>query len=382
MKHIEEYIIRDYSVLNYEKQMEHLYTFKNFPVFFGCVTQPFEDDIFADQEWGIDKTTGIVQLTKLIPLKILYLEQHFDGYGETWAKYYEDLSDYIKQYGGKEFLEIGGGYGHLAKLVLGKVPDSTFTIVEPNPKVIENDRLKVLHGFFDENFTLNFSPDTVIHSQVLEHAYDPIKFLTDIYNSLPIKGRLIFGYPNLEYLFKNKYTNAINFEHTMLLSDYYLDFMVKQIGFEIVDKTNFQNHSHFYCLEKTGEKRSEDIKLENRYDYYKDMFNDYIATHKESTNKINDYIDANPDSKIYLFGAHIFSQSLIAFGLNTKRIECILDNSPNKQNKRMYGTELQVNSPSVLKNSKNSIVILRAGLYNEEIKKDIVNNINQDVIFI
>ena len=50
--------------------------------------------------------------------------------------------------------------------------------------------------------------------------------------------------------------------------------------------------------------------------------------------------------------------------------------------KRLYGTTLEVNSPKILKNNKNPTVILRAGVYNEEIKKDIISNINSDTVFI
>jgi hypothetical protein len=36
MKRIKKYIDRDYSVISNEKNLEHLYTFKDFPVFMGC----------------------------------------------------------------------------------------------------------------------------------------------------------------------------------------------------------------------------------------------------------------------------------------------------------------------------------------------------------
>ena len=46
-------------------------------------------------EWKIDPTNGIIQLSKLIPLDILYMEQHVDATGSTWAKYNQDFSNYI-----------------------------------------------------------------------------------------------------------------------------------------------------------------------------------------------------------------------------------------------------------------------------------------------
>jgi hypothetical protein len=40
-----------------------------------------------------------------------------------------------------------------------------------------------------------------------------------------------------------------------------------------------------------------------------------------------------------------------------------------------------VNSPEILRYVINPIVILKAGVYNAEIKKDIIININSSVVF-
>ncbi len=83
-----------------------------------------------------------------------------------------------------------------------------------------------------------------------------------------------------------------------------------------------------------------------------------------------------------MFGAHIFSQNLIFNGLNCKNIEYILDNDPNKKNKFLYGTNIQVMGSEILKKYRSPIVILRAGAYNSEIKKNIINKANKKTTFI
>ena len=77
-----------------------------------------------------------------------------------------------------------------------------------------------------------------------------------------------------------------------------------------------------------------------------------------------------------LFGAHIFSQILLSLGIEEKKITCVLDNDPNKQGKRLYGTSLKVESPDFIESDRNSLIILNAGNYNEEIKRQLlkVNN--------
>ena len=103
------------------------------------------------------------------------------------------------------------------------------------------------------------------------------------------------------------------------------------------------------------------------YDYHKQLVND---------------INKQLTKPAYLFGAHVFGQFMLGFGLDKDKIICILDNDPKKQGKRLYGTDLIVNSPKILKGEDSPIVILRAGTFTAEIEKDILENINPTAIII
>ena len=73
-----------------------LYTFKDFPVFMGCSNETnSENDLTADMVWKIDPNSGIVQLSKLIPMEILYMDQHMDATGATWDRYNKALADFV-----------------------------------------------------------------------------------------------------------------------------------------------------------------------------------------------------------------------------------------------------------------------------------------------
>lgn len=87
------------------------------------------------------------------------------------------------------------------------------------------------------------------------------------------------------------------------------------------------------------------------------------------------------NKKIYLFGAHLFSQYLLYHGLYAENIKAILDNNQNKHNKRLYGTKLLVYSPNILANISNALVILNAGAYNKEIEEQLCKiNTNIEII--
>ncbi|MBT6448139.1 MAG: methyltransferase domain-containing protein [Flavobacteriaceae bacterium] len=386
MKKVINNIKRNHSVVSYKENLERLYTFKNFPIFMGCTDEPSEDDMFMDMTWTIDRDSGLVQLLHLVPLEILYSKQHMDATGATWDKYNNLLAKFISTEYKGDILEIGGGSGKLAQKVTSMEDSLKYFIVEPNPLIKETDRIKIIKSFFSNKIKNKENKiGTVTLSQVLEHAYDPEEFLTEIRNFLPDDGIFIFGYPNLEYFFSNKHTNAINFEHTMLMTDYYVDYFLSKTGFKILKKESFGNHSFFYSVQKVNEikqiKTDVSSTFKGKYEKYKKMFNDFIVYHEDMIEEINSKIQSH-DGDIYLFGAHIFSQYLISFGLSTEKVICILDNSPIKIGKRLYGTNLKVNSPKILSDSSNPLVILKAGVYNEEIKTGILTNINSKTKFI
>ncbi len=122
------------------------------------------------------------------------------------------------------------------------------------------------------------------------------------------------------------------------------------------------------------------MPLPNEYTRNKKLYMEYVDYHLAMIDTLNEAIEKST-LPVYLFGAHIFSQTLIQFGLKTEKIVSILDNGPLKQGKRLYGTKFIIDSPKILKDKGAVAVILKVGGYDAEIKKDILENINTEVIF-
>lgn len=379
MKIVPNTISRSKSVLTGKGPLEPLHTFKNFPVFMGCTDLPEADDLFADMEWAICPATGCIQLVKLLPLEILYRSQHNEGCGGVWTEHYNEFVSFLGKFDPKNVLEIGGANGQIAKLFTRSNKGVRWTVVEPNPTFHGDKNVEVVAAWFDESFTSNRPVDTIVHSHVLEHTYNPPEFISHVARFLKPGGKHIFSFPNLYHFMKCKYTNCLNFEHTVFLTEYFTDFLLRKAGFSILEKKYFQDHSLFYATEKAATDWAAE-PLQNQYGEYKKMFLDFIDYHLGMVAELNQRINS-AKTPTYLFGGHIFSQFLIAFGLNTKNIVEILDNGPQKQGKRLYGTRLMVRSPKILKAEKEVNVILKAANYNEEIKKDILENINDRVVF-
>ena len=87
------------------------------------------------------------------------------------------------------------------------------------------------------------------------------------------------------------------------------------------------------------------------------MFNQFIDYHLKMVKEINDFVDKY-NSSVFLFGAYFFSVSNFIWFKNRKN-KVYLDNSPIKIEKRLYGTNLLVKSPKILKEYSKPLVILR-----------------------
>jgi len=377
-----ELINRVFNLIDGKDDVEVLGTMKDFPVFMGCVNKNSEEDLCVDMTWGISKSTGIVQLQKLIPLDVLYAENHDSGVvGNIWMDHHRKFSKFIQHQSPNSVLEIGGAHGILSREY--KEENSiNWTILEPNPSPAEDVDATFIKGFFDDKFTFDGEIDTIIHSHVFEHVYYPDEFIGHISSFLNNGQNLIFSLPNMEEMLKRKYTNCINFEHTVFITEPYVEHLLSKHGFKQVAKQYFKDdHSIFYAYVKDSNTKTIELP-KGLYEHNKKLYLDYVDYHKQLIKDLNAKIDnISEDQPIYLFGAHVFAQYLIEFGLDISRIICLLDNDTNKQGKRLYGTNMMVESPKVLEDLKNPIVILKAGVYNLEVSDDILSNINSSAIF-
>jgi SAM-dependent methyltransferase len=371
-------IPRDRSLVTGRKRLEHLLTYKHHPVFIGCTDEPPEKDLFADMSFLICKDSGIIQLGKLVPLNVLYSKYHSEALGSVWLAHHKEFVNFLTEFSPKAVLEIGGSNCFVAEEYLRKRRNARWTNVEPNPVYPKNSQIRVIPKFFNAAFKWAGKVDAVIHSHVLEHAYNPDEFLRNVRRFLD-EGKLqIFSVPNLEKWLELGYTNCLNFEHSVFLTEYFVDYFLARNGFEVLKKHYFGNHSIFYATMKTKEKFS--AQFTSKYSEYKKRFLAYTKKNQAIVAAINSKI-LKSKGPIYLFGAHIFSQSMINLGLRVDKIKSILDNSKIKHGKRLYGTNLLVQPPESIRKEKKPIIILRVGAYQDEIRRQL-RSINKSAVFI
>ena len=232
------HIYRKKDLILNNDNIEKLYTFNKFPVFMGCTEDTKDNDKFSDMNWWIGKESGFIQLDPILELDIVYQSSHGSGkIGNTWINHHKSFAKFLKIFEPEAIFEIGGAHGTLAS-IYKEYKNIPWTILDPNPEV-EDKSVDTIRGYFDYEFAknINFSFDTIVHSHVFEHVYNPTEFVEILSECLKKDQNLIFSIPNLYSMLQNKYTNALNFEHTTFLTEPYIDFLLNKYDFKLIKKT-------------------------------------------------------------------------------------------------------------------------------------------------
>jgi hypothetical protein len=372
------YIIRNKDVVSNNEDLEKLFSFNNFPAFNGCNISDSDTDIKADLTFCISKSTGMIQVNPVLDPNIVYQSSHGSGNIGGWLEHHQAFADFISKYNPTSIFEIGGASGILNAEYILKYKKIPWTILELNPTPVENSQATWIKGSYNKD-TIIENIDMVVHSHCLEHIYEPAEFFK---NTLKFNKntKMCFSIPNLQAQLEKKYTNILNFEHTYFCNESVVDYWLKIYGFEILEKNYYKDdHSIFYATIKINNYQPTDYY--NQYNKNKDLFQNWLNHHTDFVNSVNQAL-LNSSNNVFLFGASINTQFLINLGIDQNKIIFVLDNDVSKQDKRLYGTNLIVKNPSILKNYVNPTVILKSGVHNKEIKNGILDNFNNCTNFI
>jgi len=345
------------------------------PISMGISTDAAYNDQYNEMTWGATEE-GIVHLMTRIPLDVLYGNSHNSGLvGKVWKLHHHEFAKFISKFQPNKICEIGGGHGALSEIYEKRNDFTQWEIFEPNPTKSSKNKICVRDEFFSEHSIID-KKDCFIHSHLFEHLYDHGSILTAIHRSLTDDGMMIFSLPNLRSMVKRGYVNALNFEHVTYLPEDLVEYLLLKYGFHVLEKQYFlDDHSIFYCC---GKKTPDNTLFYNNKKNIH-IVTDYYERIKKEIEILNSKVfSQNSSASIYLFGAHIFSQFFLTNGLNSSRIKNILDNDTFKQDRRLYGTVLNVVDPRIISADREPVVVLKVGAYRKEII-DQLRKINRNV---
>lgn len=368
---------RSVCILNNEKKMEPLFTISNFPVSMACVPIDFDNDKYMDMVFEICPSTGFIQLQKIPSMNDIYITPHNTSVGGVWETLFDlfvsFIYDSLSDISNIHLLEIGGGSLKLASKILQSDLDiQKYIVYEKNLSCVysTDKRICLIDEYFLNTTQINDTIDIFIHSHVLEHVWNPVEFIESVSKQMKNNTYHCFIVPNLQETFHNKYTNALNFEHSFFITEPFIDTILHNNNFEIIKKEYYLDHSIMY-MTKYIRKEIVYKKFPNMYREYHLMATSFYDYHIDLISTLNKKI-LSFDGIIYLYGAHIFSQFLIAFGLDTTKIKGILDNSHEKNKNKLYGTTLSVFFPEVIESADNVCVILKVASYQNEIYSQLI----------
>jgi len=341
---------------------------KDVPVYMGCVDNTFnsKDDYIADIIFGVCPHTGTIQSMNRMPLDKVYLKPHNACIGKVWEEHNNSFAKFIINRLPKDAIvyEIGGGDGYLAYICIKHVKE--WHCIEPNIPDTHFTHSKLIYhtgGYYPEIPIRN--ADVVVHSHVLEHIRSPKRFFRDLVT--PIQ---LFSVPNFDLGMISGNPSILNFEHENALSKEVLDEILYNSGYSVFSE-NYNTFSLFYEARRLNAfmKTFREPKV---FDYKKslDLLIQYGYKLRRQATILEDKIKIKMDDSIFFFGAHIFYTMLRSCGLTTK-FTGLIDNSPLKVGKRLYGTEYIVQQPNIIKDLDKSVIVVPYTPYQFEMIKQI-----------
>ncbi len=337
--------------------MNVLYTFPNFPLSVCTQTSPnITPQEKLIEAHIVENEDGSIKFLPYIDPLDIYISQHNNCIGDTWKIHNEEFTKLILQYETSSITEIAGGSGLVFSLYSKSNPNfNSWKVIDINPSNLYNhSKVEKIKGLFEPS-QIN-KDDVVISSHFVEHIFDLEGFLSGLKERNPKYH--IFSLPNFKEFSKQNFPSTIMFEHPNYLPEEYLDYVLHNNGWDIIDKIYYKDHSIFYITQPS------ELKISPTTFNIKPDIISLIDFYKKR-------IESIKNEKFYVFGAHFTYYYLINLGINIDQIIAVIDNDPHKQNKRMYGTNTRVISPNDVPDGSN--VFVEMGPYNEEIKNKLTN---------
>ena len=312
-----------------------------------------------------------VQNKYLGELSEIYKVNHADSTGTTMLNLHNKNSDLIIKYKDNitNIIEIGSSKGVLADNILENL-NIKYYIIEPSFFGNRNNKI-IIDDYYENVDDSNIQANTIIISHVLEHFYEPNKILEKIYLNKNIQNFFLV-WPDLEYYINNNILHVLNTEHIYYVDNDFLIKILESYGFNLIEKEYYKGHSVLFYFNRDKFIEKKEINYINK-NYSLDLYYGNIFS---NVNKCNDLLKINKDYKKYIWPASIHSLYLLIFGLDEKLLDGMLDNSKNKIGKKMYGTNLKIQSFNEIieDNNENTFIILNGGVFNIEVENKLKNS--------
>jgi len=336
------------------------------PVYQGCVDSDPGDDLSAAMAWDVCEDCGSAQLANPLPLDLVYQGGHATGLGAAWDRHHEAFAAFVARHRRGDVLEVGGGAGKLARFHHAREHAPHWTILEPNPTTDGEPIANVSwrRGFFDAAFEMPESAHTLVFCHCLEHVYELGALVEVIAAKLPRGARVVIAWPDLESWLARGEPGAINWEHTYFLTVDALTALFRRNGFRLAERETFGTEHSIFLAFEAMRVREEDGLVGGDAAAASALVREYFAKFGRRAQALNRRARES-ERPVYASPASIYTQYLFAFGLDPRLLRGLIDNSPLKQGRRLYGVPLTIHAAEALR-AEASVVFLNGGAHAAE----------------
>ena len=231
-------IIRNKCVICENTKFCTLKNVKNSPVYMGA--SKGEEYYFNDLKFVSCNNCNTIQLKELIPLEILYKNNHnTEVIGQLWKEHNERFSEFISLNKPNKIVEIGDPSLKFFNMLKNNDWLKKWTIIEPNHLYAEyNEKLKIIKNFFDSLETAEeiLDADAYILSHVFEHFYEPNEIMKKIDSFTEESTMLFLSVPDMRFILNNKLLPpaSLCFEHTFFADLNNIEFLLNKNNYMIL----------------------------------------------------------------------------------------------------------------------------------------------------
>jgi len=238
-------------------------------------------------------------------------------------------------------------------------------------RAMEKYGIKIIKGFFNEEFLNNFNDkfDIVTIRHVLEHIQNPINFLKLAINITNPRKYLYIEVPDASRPFTDNIADFFSNQHIMYYTETTLKNIANILSLRVVIVEKLQEIPIIRILLKN--EKIEKHSLKNEYDINKQIMVGYKSRKEDFIQNLKSKITPNI-KKIILYGAGMHTTQLLQTGLlDNIKINCIVDSNIKKHGLLFEGYKVQ--NPKILR-EKNIPILISSYDSQEEISKYLTDN--------
>ena len=330
----------------------------------------------------------LVSINKKIPTKEMFNSKYpyRSSLSNTMMESFKNISSKIKKrFKPKFIIEIGSNdgaflYNFNKKKIIGIEPCKNIA------KITKKKKYKTIDKYWNKklarNITRNNKSDLIYSANTLSHIENLEETFGAINIALSSDGVLVLEGPALLPCIKNNIYDQFYCEHIYVFSTIALDKILMNFNLEIFDLNVLNTHggSTRYFIKKKGNKKykvhkkvKQEISKEIKFGLHKfNTYSSFSKRIKKSRKKLIKILEnlKNENKKIIGYGATAKSCTVLNYCKITKKhIEYFMDTTPDKINKFLPGSKIQIKKYKKLSKKDVDIAFLGAWNFKNEILK-------------